>query len=280
MAMDWVFTVSDYREVIRRKIVEEGDSRGYKSTLARAAGCQPAYLSQVLAESVHLTPEHGAELCDLWQLDDLEADYFLTLIHLGRSGRESLERRLKAKLKELREAHKKLKSQRPKSESRSYEKEQALHYYLDWIPAALHLYLTIPGRNTVAVLAKRTQLPESAVSKGLGILENLGIAKAQSGAWELTAKTLHASDESLFAPLHHRNWRERAIESFRAGTRAPNLHYTAVYSLDPDTFHEIRGALKKTIALSRASAIKAPEEDVACLNIDWFGLPGAEFGTR
>jgi hypothetical protein len=272
MQNNWIFQLHTYRKVLTHQLTKEGKGRGYRSLMARAAGCQPAYLSQVLAGAVHLTPEQASGLCDLWQFLELEADYFLTLVHLGRSGQPGLTQRLEGKLQRLREQKAEQGVDSVQSEKQTYDREKALSYYLDWVPSAVHLCLMVPGHDHPGAIARRLKLDDGIALMTLQALEALGIARNAGARWILTSKSLHTADESLFAPHHHRNWREKAIEYFRYGRLSKNLHYTSVYCLDRDAFLKIRQELSQLIETSRRLAIPAAEETLTCMNIDWFEI--------
>ncbi|MGZ3712233.1 MAG: hypothetical protein ACXVBE_10770, partial [Bdellovibrionota bacterium] len=47
-----LLAAKDYRSFLRLVVAEEGKERGYRKRLADQAGCQPAYLSQILSGNV------------------------------------------------------------------------------------------------------------------------------------------------------------------------------------------------------------------------------------
>lgn len=266
--MSWLFEIEDYRQVLKKKIQEEGDARGYRAALARAAGCQPAYLSQVLREDVHFTLEHAAGLSDLWSFSELESEYFLTLVSLGRAGTQILADKLMKKITRLQRQHREsLKA--PLSE-RLYNEEKVPLYYLDWISSAVHVVLSLSDCNTPEAIALRLKTKETATLQALTTLKELGIAEKKGKNWFLTQKTLHASDESLYSALHHRNWREKAQEYFRHGRSGDNFHYTGAFALSHEAKQEIRKKLKVLMADATKIVLPSKEETVSCLNIDWF----------
>lgn len=272
MQNNWFFKASSYREILDKKLKLEGKIRGYRTLMAKAAGCQQAYLSQVLAGNVQLTPEHASGLCNFWGLDELESDYFLTLVELGRSGQQHLNQRLLRRLENIKIEHEKQKPTHLKIEGQGYQREKALFYYLDWVPSAVHMLLAVPGYDRPSAIAKHLRIPETVVVNALNVLNELGMADRDNLSWKSKASGLHAADESLFAPHHHRNWREKAIEYFRHGKIGSNLHYTSVYSLDQETFTEIRNILLKAIEASKRAVVPATEKAIACINVDWFEI--------
>ncbi|MDQ3232688.1 MAG: hypothetical protein M3Q07_12790 [Pseudobdellovibrionaceae bacterium] len=96
------FEQENYRDIIRGKIRDHSRKRGYQTQLAKFAGCQVSYFSQVLKGQVQLTPDQAAALCEVWNLADLEAEYFLTLVNFERAGSPQLQQRLRTQLEKLR----------------------------------------------------------------------------------------------------------------------------------------------------------------------------------
>jgi uncharacterized protein (TIGR02147 family) len=272
MQNSWIFSATDYRDAIRQHLKIDGQARGYRTLLAKAAGCQPAYLSQILTGAVHLTPEQASGICDFLKLSELESDYFLTLVYLGRAGNPGLIAKLQKKLTLIRRQHQEQKTSAIQSEEQSYPREKAVSYYLNWMPSAIHLLLMLPDFQSPAQIARRLKISEDQTIKILRELQELGIVAMKNSQWKATAKTLHAADESIFAPLHHRNWREKASDYFNHGRLGENLHYTSVHCLDEKTFAEIRELLNQAIDRSRKLTIPAPEETIACMNLDWFKI--------
>jgi transcriptional regulator with XRE-family HTH domain len=71
-----VYSHSNYREFIKDKARENRGQSGYKTRMAKAAGCQLSYLSQVLRGSANLTLEHAVGLSKLWELNEEETEIF------------------------------------------------------------------------------------------------------------------------------------------------------------------------------------------------------------
>ena len=265
MRNTWLFGRSSYHEVLEFRLEREGRGRGYRAQLARAAKCQPAYLSQVLGRQAHFTPDHAAGLCDFWGFDELESEYFLALVDLARAGSSTLINKIKRRLRSLAERYRR---ESERLDPRQSDPERSLRYYLDWIESAVHVLLSIPGHSEPEPIARRLRIDESRALSALATLLELGLVTREGREWKLTTRHLHASDQTQFARLHHRNWLDRMRElSGRENPR--DFRYTSIVSLSNDDFSQIRSLLKSGIESAQRIVNPSREEMLACLIVDW-----------
>lgn len=270
MQNKWIFSCKDEVELILKKIQSDGQKRGYKAQLARAANCQPAYLSQVLRGKAKLTSEQAVGLCGFWDFNENETDFFITLVELGRAGSQILTKTLHKRLLKLietqQEENKKLQPPPP------HHPEKALDYYMDWVVSAVHMALTIPDLNEVSLIADKISADKVRVHKALNVLKELGIVEQKGEKWSLTFKNLHASQKTLFANLHHKNWRYKSSEKLNADEHHNNLHYTSVVSISVEDFLAVRQLLVERINQSQKIVKDSKEEILACITLDWFEI--------
>lgn len=263
------FNEIDYLEIINEKIELNKAVIGYKTLMAKACGCQKSYLSQVLRGQTHLTLDHGYGLSDFFQLTELEKEYFLTLLQIQRSGSLEFKNYLEGKLKDLRKKNddfaSKFKSNAPTTNSEHLSK-----YYSNWHYNAIHMICGIEEFRSVEAIAKKLKLSEKLVQTTLEELQEMGLVKKENHLWINTDNYLHLPKESPYHRLNHTLWRQKATENtFLADD---NLNYTAIYTLSKEDSEELRGILKKAIDKTRDVVIKSEEEDIVCLNIDYFKL--------
>jgi uncharacterized protein (TIGR02147 family) len=265
--MKSIFDFSDYRRYIEAKIEAQAISRGYRSRLSEVAGCQPAYFSQVLAGKSNMTSDQASNLSDYWEFNEHEADYFLALVDFERAASPSLKRRLKGKLKRLRdEFYQDFATYRQPSVE---ERSAAELYYSTWLFSAIHVLLSVVQFQTASALSAQLGVAEAEIQTLLKSMLEQGLTQEQSGSWRPVHKHLHATTSSMFSSLHHRNWRLRAIDTL-APKKPANLHYTGVYSLSESDFLKLKESLLETIDATRALVEPSREEAGACLLIDWF----------
>lgn len=97
-----LFEFSNYRDYIRYRLNQKREIRGYHSRIARAAGCQKSFLTQVLKEQLNLSRDHAAALTEFFKFSEQEANYFLALVDFERAGTTSLRRMELQRIERLR----------------------------------------------------------------------------------------------------------------------------------------------------------------------------------
>lgn len=261
-----LFRSNDYRYYLKAVVAELGQKRGYKKDLAASAGCQPAYLSQVLAGKAELTPEQAEKLCRFWNLNEIESEYFFTMVLLGRAGTPTLQERLRTTLGRLRVKWEKKQG--------SYETEalpatdRAFVYYSNWLHSAIHVLLTVPKLRNARALADHLRVKQSEVEKALRQLESTGLVLRTEKGWTVTRAQIHSPEADLSAALHHRNWRLKGLDAASA------VRYTSVHTLSKADFLKVRDLLDEAIRRTRSVIDPSPEEMGACLLVDYFTLSG------
>lgn len=264
-----LLAAKDYRAFLRAVVAEEGKERGYRKRLADQAGCQPAYLSQVLKGSVELTPEQAERLCGFWAFDREESEIFLTLVLLGRSGTAGLRERFQQKLSDLKEQWRRRDATFAQPELSV--SDRALLYYSRWTYSAVHVLLSVPSLRTPEALAAHLGLDKAEIMECLARLEQIGLAEKEGNKWRVKQMSLHAPQGAAAADIHHRNWRVRAMERSEAGAGTA-VRYTSVHTLSAGDMVRVREVLDKAIRETRQVIDPSPEEKGACLLIDYFEL--------
>jgi uncharacterized protein (TIGR02147 family) len=96
-----LFEANHYRDFINAKITTYFKVRGYRTRLAKAAGFSPSFLSQVMHETVELTPEHAIRLAQFWEMNETETEYFMLLVDHGRAGSITLRTHIKSRMEKM-----------------------------------------------------------------------------------------------------------------------------------------------------------------------------------
>ncbi len=265
--MNWIYRETDYRNVILKMIEIEGGAHGLRSKLARAAGCQPAYFSQMLAGQVHLTPEHASSLIDYWQLEARAGEYFLVLVHIGRAGTPSLKQKLNKQAEVLAAAA--LSTER-RIVDPVEEHQASLLYYSHWRMSAIHVLLAIKKFQDPKNLATQLKLSPADVERSLAELERVGLAQRQGDRWIATLKNLHV-DTPTVSNLHHGNWRNHSQNYLNYGG-ADDFHFTNVCTLSEKDFYGIRKTLCEVVEKTTKVIEPSEEQLGACMIIDWYKI--------
>lgn len=262
-----VYGFTDYKKFLAHKIKENSQTRGYQSLLSTAAGCHRSFISQVLSGHVHLTPEHALGLAVFWRFDADATEYFLDLVALGRAGTPALRAHLEARLKTFRTRHRN-KEVRIEHPSLSELEHQAT-YYSHWYWSAIHMLVGTERHRSEQAMSEKLHLPVAMVRQTLSALEAMGLVAKSKQGWISTRKNIHAPQDSIFSWLHHGSWRAKANESMRQ--KSPKgVHFTGVYSLSRRDRERIENLTVELMGSVNKIVGPSPEEDVACLCLDWF----------
>jgi uncharacterized protein (TIGR02147 family) len=265
-----LFQFNDYKNYLQAVIKSPEAPRGFKKRLAEVAGCQSSYFSAVLHAATHLTPDHACGISDYLQLRPNEAEYFLTLVDLARSGTPRLRGRLEAKLKALRDDNENL-AKRVGRRKEISASDGAAFYYSSWMWTAVHVLTSIPQFQTPQKIARKLHLSETCVVQILEGLEQMALVRRESGAtrWVHTMESVHVGRDSPLVNLYHNHWRLKAIEHAyeRPGV---DVHFTSVTAVSVDAFKEIKALILDTI--ERWSSIAGPSasEEAVCFSLDLF----------
>jgi len=266
-----IFEYDDYKEILQLKVAENRGKTGYKSRLARAAGCPSSFISQVLHSHVQLSLDHALGIARFWQLNSLQNDFFLTLVTMVRASTPELKRYLGEKLEKIKDESQDISAhlQEPSIETEN----QQWTYYSFWYYAAIHMLLTIPEYRTVANISKKLKMPTFLIKKVLQDLSNMGLAKNEASEWSATESSLHLPKRSAVSSINHLIWRQK-ISSYLSERPMDEdqFHYTGVFTLSRADFERIRTVLIDTIANVRKRIIESPEEELVCLSCDWFQI--------
>jgi uncharacterized protein (TIGR02147 family) len=263
-----LYDSNDYKSFLRHKIFENRSVRGYKTRLARAAGCQKSFLSQVLNSHVHLTPDHAAGLCRLWKLEADEASYFLDLVAYARAATPALKGFIEQRLQQVRQQHKQVASRY--ANSKQLPLENLAEYYTSWHVAAVHVLMSVPGYSRSDALARRLKLSQESVNSTLKLLERMKLAQEQkNGEWKVLQHDLFLPRASPLVKSYHTAWRHKAAVQLQ-NEEPDALHFTTLYALSRADAMKIRNMVLEMIESTRKVMLPSKEEEMICLCCDLF----------
>src|SRR5258708_22019785 len=99
-----LFNYSQYKPYLRDRIrLMPKNGRGQVLAFANALSIHPTLVSQILRGSKDFTLEQAHSLCEYLGMVGLEADYFLTLVQIERSGTAKLKNYYKQKLAKMKQ---------------------------------------------------------------------------------------------------------------------------------------------------------------------------------
>jgi len=262
-----LYQCREYREFLVAQVNEHENVRGYKTSLAQAAGCQKSFLSQVLAGKNDLNRDHGASLAEFWGMNENETEYFIALIDFQRASSPSLKNHLVKRLRTLKAQAKDLSFEYQEDE---LEGRFQAEYYSSWYWSAIHEIVGIAHYSTAEEISKRLKLPTITVQRSLRKLEKMKLIEQKTpGRFSLTQKNVHLSRESPMNAMNHANWRLQALSDLQRH-RDDSVHYSSVFTASKKDYEKLQALLRKMLAQSRETIIASPEEELYCLNCDLF----------
>lgn len=268
--MPSVFEYEDYKAFLKEAI-RRRQQRGSRTALARAMGCQSAYVTHVLGGQAELSLEQGERASFFLGLTESETGFFLLLVQIRRAGSAPL-KELLLKQKERLKAKQSGLGDRIRISGSLRTPDRAL-YYSDWKYAAVHVAVTIPSLRTEDALARHLGLSKSAVRETLLFLKAKGLVTDRQGHLIPGKTVLHLPADSPWISAHHRNWRLKSLESLCRQSPG-ELHYSGVVSCSDDDRLKIQEALTKTLREILEQVQTSPEEKLVGLGIDWFQVNG------
>lgn len=264
-----VFDFSNYKEFLRHQIDTTQVRRGYHTRLAEAAGCSRSFLSQALSGDIDLTRDHAAGLCRFWNFQNLELEYFLSLVDLSRARTRTLQEHLTERLHKLRQDQNSLTTRvgRPKLVDERVESV----YYSSWTLAAVHMLLTISKFRNAQDIADRLKLDLATVERVLNKLSDIGVIQYSETSWRPLSTDMNLAETSALSATNHSNWRNKAIANLQ-DRKPDSVYYSSVFTLSQKDADKLRGLVKAFIMESRQMIVASPAQNLFCMNIDLFEI--------
>ena len=268
--MESLYLSKDYRQFVRNVFKKRSKNGfGQAALLAKALRVHSTFVSQVLKGTKSFSPEQALTTADFLELNELETEYFLLLIHLDRAGTPAYRGHLKKKLGQLTAKAEQL-VHRIEHEAQISEEKSAI-FYSDWIYSAVRLCSTLPGFETAEKLSQKFSVPLLKIKKVIQFLVECGLIEQAGGTIKIGPKSTHLKADSPWIKSHHTNWRQRAFDSMTSED-PKSLHYSAPMVLSFADTEKVREILVSTI--NNVDQILGPSEceNFVCLNIDLFAV--------
>lgn len=269
--MTTVYDYRDYRRFLTESLGGKGRRTGQRGALARALGCQTAFLSQVLNGVANLTLEQAFKVNSHLGHDPQAAEFFLLLVQKERSGSVELKAYFQEKLAALLAKRSDIKSRIVKNKAIS--DADLAFYYSHWYVSAIHVALSIANLQTAVELAAYFKLDDGVVRQTLEFLVSTGLAIETRGRYTIGPSHVHLPNESPFIKQLHANWRLRALQSMEH-RRDEDLHYSVTYSLSREDATKVRAQILDMIEKNMNVVRPSKEEVLFCNSIDFFELKG------
>jgi hypothetical protein len=107
------------------------------------------------------------------------------------------------------------------------------------------------------------------VEETLETLAQMGLVEKQREKWKITEADIHLSNRSPMNEVNHSNWRQRAILNIQA-KHLDSIHYSSIFAISKSDAELIRKQLFDSLKKARETIGPSKEEELYCLNCDFF----------
>ena len=264
-----VFKYRDYKDYLLARTGKAGTRTGFRSRLAVSAGCNTAYVSQVLNGGAHFSIEQAERLSDPLDHTEDEAHFFLLLVQLARAGTSPLKKYFESQVDKI--LDQRLNIQKRLGVKRDLSPADQAVYYSAWHYAAIHVALTIPQLNQAEALSKYFDIPLKKVRRVLEFFVSTGLASEKGGRYFPGEIYIHLSQDSENILRHHTNWRLQAINSI-ARDATEDVHYAAAVTLSRKDAFKVKDLIIENLKNMNKLISDSKEEEVYCFTTDFFHL--------
>ncbi|MGE3758672.1 MAG: TIGR02147 family protein [Pseudobdellovibrionaceae bacterium] len=240
---------------------------GQPKRLATFLNVSSTFVSHVLKGDKNFSLEQAAVVCEFLGLQEVETEFFLKLVSLERAGTEKLKNVLKIEIRKSRAESQKI-SNRLQVKRVLQDEEKAI-FYSDWSYSAVRLLSGIEGFQSAAAISDYTLLSRKRVNEIVHFLLRSGLCTEEKGRLGPGPSRTHLAPDSAFIKLHHLNWRMKALEGMK-DLDEKKVHYSSPMTLGKKEVEKIKNLLLSSIEEVGKIIDPAPNEELMCLNIDWF----------
>lgn len=265
-----LFQYLDYKAYLRDWIGSQpAGGHGARGKIAKAIGCQTAFISQVLNGEAHLSLEQAERMKALLGHGKAEAAFFLLLVQHTRAGSEGLRRHFREQIQEALAKQSVLKDRFKATKELS--KEDQTIYFSSWIFGAVHVHLSIPPYQTKEKIAENLHLPIEKVAEVLEFLVERGLASQKGDHYFMGSMHIHIGKENAYVTKHHMNWRLQAMQSIELA-KGEDFHYSSVIAIAKEDAAKVKAAMADALTNARKIIEPSKEEALFGLCVDFFGL--------
>lgn len=263
-----LFETTDFRAfTLSRFESRPKKGHGQLKKLAAFLRVHTTYVSQVFKGDKSLSAEQGIGVAEFLELTDLETKYFIKLIQLEKAGTEKLKALIIAEISALKKETQRVSNRL--AVTKVLPDEQKAIFYSAWYYSAVRLLIGIDGYQDADEIARHFNLPRKLISEVIKFLVDSGLLLREGSLLKIGPKKTHLEPESPFVRLHHLNWRNRALLNLDQVDNE-KLHYSSPMTLGIKDVPIVRNRLVKLIEDVGGILDPSPNEELMCLNIDWF----------
>lgn len=262
------YAFKSYRAYLKALCKDPQVQRGFQSSLAKAAGCQASYFSQVIQEKVHLTEDQALGISELLGHSQEEAEHFLLLLRLEKAGTSKLKKYLSHLLEKSSAQNERVGQNVPAD--RFLQKDEDIGKYCSsWIPSAVHLLTSNSHYRESRLIAEYLKIPVKTVEETLSLLKQLDFVEKKEGQWFYKGGSLHIPKDSPWQSALQTSRRQLAQRSIVLNPDQA-LHFSSVFTIDRSDLDNLKSICKSFLDKSHKVIQKSGTEELCCICLDYF----------
>jgi uncharacterized protein (TIGR02147 family) len=264
------FEYRDYKKYVRDRIsIMPKKGYGQFAKIADFLSINSVNVTQIFKGDRNLSVEQACLLAEYFGLSNLESEYFVGLVEHSRAGHYKLKNMIQKRLDEIAKKSENLKD-RLTARVEITDEAKAM-FYSNWYFSGVRLATSIKTLQTADEISAYFNIPLPTVNRVLEFLQIHGLVKENNNKFSMGASSTHLESTSPLIGRHHSNWRNKAIEKVNF-LDSDELALSMPCSLSKSARAKIRKELIEAISRITALIDDSPEEELACLNIDWFKI--------
>lgn len=266
-----IFDFTDYRHYLNSVCNDEAAPRGLRAALAREAGCQASYFSQVLKERSHLTEDQLLGVAHHLELSPAVAQHLLLLLRYTKAATVRLQTHLKAEIEKAKQSQFDLQTLID-AEAANRDHDGTLGvYFSTWIYSAVHLLTSNPNYQKPEPIAERLQLPITKIKECLLFLVNSGFVDHSGKNYVFKRGSFHVAKDSPLQAAVQSSRRELAARSI-AINPLESMHFSSLFTIDEADLAKIKEIFTRSIEKSHKVIHGSGTRKLACLCVDLFEI--------
>lgn len=267
-----IYQYDDFRKFTLNSLENRAKKgHGQLKKLAEYLGVHTTFVSQVFKGDKTLSAEQGIGVAEFLELTETETRYFIKLIQLEKAGTVKLKKLITEEIQTIKEQVNKI-SSRLLSVTVLADEQKAI-FYSAWYYSAIRLLIGIDGFQETEQIASKLNLPSKLVVEVIHFLLEAGLLVKENGILKVGPSKTHLEADSPFIKLHHSNWRSRALQNLDYPDKE-KLHYSSPMTISRKDAQIVRTRILKMIEDVGKILDTSPDEELMCLNVDWFSIRG------
>lgn len=265
-----VFDYTDYKKFTNDFIkLRAHNGRGQYLKLSKVLSVHTTMISHIFKGDKDLTPEHAVKVCSFLGLNELEREYFMTLVQRARAGSSELRTFYNKQIDGLMERSKKV-GERLQTKHKLSESDKAM-FYSSWFYSAIRILTSIPAYQSKDKILNIINLPNETTSNAIEFLLKTGLCVMDGEKLKNGPAHTHVDQNSPLVYKHHLNWRLKAFERHER-LLPEELMFTAPLSIGQKDIEKVRSKILNFIQEVKAIVDETDPDKMCCLNIDWFKI--------